>query len=227
MSGCEGRRSRGSSGLDPRECDDETLKTQRPATKPASHPPPRLNRAHTSPRPVAGEDVRPATSTCGRGGRAGSARRWSSVTLRMVLGGFLATQDKAQAARDRRGRQARAEIARAVRTGYVAPPPAGGLHRSGLRIRDPKASGRRPRGAPVTCRNGILQTSTPGAPRTLRRLPNPPGFPTGTCARACPQGCPCVGWGHAQGHVPGSISQRNSPGREAGAADVWTFVGPA
>jgi preprotein translocase subunit YajC len=57
-----------------------------------------------------------------------------------VLGGFLVTQDETQAARDRQAQQARAEIARAVQDGANVLP-VGGLHRSGLKIRDPKASG--------------------------------------------------------------------------------------
>jgi len=57
-----------------------------------------------------------------------------------VLGRFLATQDETQAAEDRQARQAWAEIARAVQDGANVLP-VGGLHRSGLKIRDPKASG--------------------------------------------------------------------------------------
>ena len=87
---------------------------------------------------------------------------------------------------ERRTPQARAEIARAVRTGFVAPPPAGGLHRSGLKIRDPTAFVHRPRGAPVTCRNGTLQSTIPGMARTLRRLPKPAGPNRREGAPVCP-----------------------------------------
>src|SRR4051812_32841239 len=78
----------------------------------------------------------------------------------MVQVGFPETRDEALAAKDRRRRQARAEIARAVRTGYVAPPPAGGLSRE--RVKTPRPGGspeNAPRGAPVTCRNGISYQS--------------------------------------------------------------------
>ena len=56
-----------------------------------------------------------------------------------VLGRFFC-EDETQAAGDRRTQQAWAEIAQAVR-GAASTPPVGGLHRSGLKIRDPKASG--------------------------------------------------------------------------------------
>jgi hypothetical protein len=54
--------------------------------------------------------------------------------------GSLKHRDETQAARDRQAQQARAEIAHAVQDGANVLP-VGGLYRSGLKIRDPKASG--------------------------------------------------------------------------------------
>jgi hypothetical protein len=77
---------------------------------------------------------------------------------------------------ERRSPQARAEIARAVRTGSLPLRPPGAHFGSGLKPRAPMAPVHRPRGAPGSCRNGTLQNYTsghgPGAPPP----PHPAGF---------------------------------------------------
>ncbi len=57
----------------------------------------------------------------GGGGRAGSGRRGPSGRLRDGPGRVPLSRDEARAAKDRRARQARAEIARVVRTGFRRP----------------------------------------------------------------------------------------------------------
>jgi hypothetical protein len=160
------------------------------------------NRPHNRPRPVVGEDVRPATLTCDRGGRAGSARRWSSVTPRASRSGSLKHRDEGLAARDRRTHQARAEIARAVRR--VSQPSA----RRGPpseRVKNPRSEGSRPpaaRSARDVSKRYSPNLYTGHGPDA----PPPPQAcrlsPTGTCTCACPLQTHCEIRGHAQGHVP-------------------------
>jgi hypothetical protein len=180
MSGCEERRWRGSSGLDPRERDGETQQTQRPAAKSASHPPPRPNRAHTSPRPVAGEDVRPATSACGGGGRAGSARRWSSVTtFATVLGRFPETSGRNPGGggigeRGRRGLKSPARSGRGRRPSARRGPPS-------ERVKNPRSEGfwktaaRSARDVSKRYSPNLYTGRAPDAPPP----PQPAGFPDG------------------------------------------------